>query len=284
VTEHLGELLTGYLDAALTAEERSRVENHLTACGACRADLEELRRNAAAVGNLPELPVAPDFADRVAARLPRPGLAQTLAGLLSAGGRRLPLAAAAVLLLAVGAAYLASRLPTPAPLPVAQGPPAASRQDVDRPEPRQERERATAGVPVPRDTAVAEAPAPRELAAKAAVPIREIRVDAEDLVAAEARLRELAAALGGRVVAAQSEEGGVTLGLEVPAGRYREFVEGLQTVARRDLKEAGRREQPAPPSAAEPRALPAPEREERTTAPVRLTIRLRPALPGRQAP
>ncbi|MGH7407099.1 MAG: hypothetical protein ACREKF_03725, partial [Candidatus Methylomirabilales bacterium] len=257
---------------------------HLAACGVCRADLEELRRNAAAVGNLPELPVAPDFADRVAARLPRPGLAQTLAGLLSAGGRRLPLAAAAALLLAVGAAYLASRLTTPAPLPVGQGPPAASRKDADRSEARQERERATAGVPVQREKAAAEAPAPRDMAAKAAVPIREFRVDAQDLVAAEARLRELAAALGGRVVAAQSEEGGVTLGLEVPADRYREFVEGLQTVARRDLKEAGRREQPAPPSAAAPHTLPAPEGEVSATAPIRLTIRLRPALPGRPAP
>ncbi|MGH7362007.1 MAG: zf-HC2 domain-containing protein, partial [Candidatus Methylomirabilales bacterium] len=38
MTEHLGELLTGYLDAALTAEERTRVENHLAACGVCRAD------------------------------------------------------------------------------------------------------------------------------------------------------------------------------------------------------------------------------------------------------
>ncbi|MCI0370553.1 MAG: zf-HC2 domain-containing protein [candidate division NC10 bacterium] len=273
MTEHLGELLTGYLDAALTAEERTRVEDHLAACGVCRANLEELRRNAAAVGNLPELPVAPDFAGRVTARLPRPGLAQTLAGLLGAGGRRLPLAAAAALLLAVGAAYLASRLTTPAPLPVAQGPPAASRQDVDRPEPRQERERA-----------VAKAPAPRELAAKAGVPIREFRVAAEDLVAAEAHLRELAAALGGRVVAGEREEGGVTLGVEVPAGRYREFVEGLQTVARRDLKEAGRREQAAPPSAAAPQTLPAPEGEVSATAPVRLTVRLRPALPGRPAP
>ncbi|MGH7407675.1 MAG: zf-HC2 domain-containing protein, partial [Candidatus Methylomirabilales bacterium] len=191
MTEHLGELLTGYLDAALTAEERSRVENHLAACGVCRADLEELRRNAAAVGNLPELPVAPDFAGRVAARLPRPGLAQTLAGLLSAGGRRLPLAAAAALLLAVGAAYLASRLTTPAPLPVAQSPPAASPQDVDRPEPRQKQQREAAEAPVPREKAAAETPAPRELAAKAAVPIREFRVDAQDLVAAEARLREL---------------------------------------------------------------------------------------------
>ena len=39
---HVGELLSGYLDGELTQQMRQRVEIHLDACEACRNELEDL--------------------------------------------------------------------------------------------------------------------------------------------------------------------------------------------------------------------------------------------------
>ncbi|GEM_PF-3543074 len=41
--EHLEELLSGYVDEQLTADERARADQHLAACAECRAALEALR-------------------------------------------------------------------------------------------------------------------------------------------------------------------------------------------------------------------------------------------------
>jgi hypothetical protein len=40
---HLQELLSGYVDGQLTADERQRAERHLAECAACRAEVEALR-------------------------------------------------------------------------------------------------------------------------------------------------------------------------------------------------------------------------------------------------
>lgn len=40
---HLEEMLSGYVDDQLTAEERARAEQHLAECAVCRAELEALR-------------------------------------------------------------------------------------------------------------------------------------------------------------------------------------------------------------------------------------------------
>ncbi|HEX6394519.1 MAG TPA: zf-HC2 domain-containing protein [Acidimicrobiales bacterium] len=44
------ELLTEYLEEALPARERSRLEAHLRTCDGCRAYLEQLRATIAALG------------------------------------------------------------------------------------------------------------------------------------------------------------------------------------------------------------------------------------------
>lgn len=41
--EHVGELLSGYLDKELTQQQRQRVELHCDACAECRKSLEELK-------------------------------------------------------------------------------------------------------------------------------------------------------------------------------------------------------------------------------------------------
>lgn len=42
-TEHVGELLSGYLDGELTQQQRQRVTLHCSGCEQCRDDLAELR-------------------------------------------------------------------------------------------------------------------------------------------------------------------------------------------------------------------------------------------------
>ena len=50
--QELVELITSYLDDALTSEERQRLEHHLTYCHACRAYLEQMRATLRLVGRL----------------------------------------------------------------------------------------------------------------------------------------------------------------------------------------------------------------------------------------
>lgn len=47
---HVGELLSGYIDAELTQQERQRVEAHCDGCDKCNGDLIELRALRAKVG------------------------------------------------------------------------------------------------------------------------------------------------------------------------------------------------------------------------------------------
>ena len=42
-TEHVGELLSGYIDGELTQQQRQHVTLHCSGCAQCRADLAELR-------------------------------------------------------------------------------------------------------------------------------------------------------------------------------------------------------------------------------------------------
>lgn len=41
--EHVGEMLSGYIDGELTQQERQRVEVHCDSCEACNGNLRELR-------------------------------------------------------------------------------------------------------------------------------------------------------------------------------------------------------------------------------------------------
>jgi anti-sigma factor RsiW len=50
----LVELVTDYLDGALTAEERARFEAHLEVCRGCRTYLEQIRQTIRLTGRLTE--------------------------------------------------------------------------------------------------------------------------------------------------------------------------------------------------------------------------------------
>ena len=50
--QELVELITSYLDDALTSEEQQRLEHHLTYCHGCRVYLEQMRATLRLVGRL----------------------------------------------------------------------------------------------------------------------------------------------------------------------------------------------------------------------------------------
>jgi predicted anti-sigma-YlaC factor YlaD len=56
----LVELVTEYLEGAMDASERARLEAHLAICRGCRAYLDQMRRTIQAVGHLPPEAVTPD--------------------------------------------------------------------------------------------------------------------------------------------------------------------------------------------------------------------------------
>jgi anti-sigma factor RsiW len=111
--------LSEYVDGELTPAERTALEAHLAACGACRQTLEELRRVVARAQALDDRPPAADL---------WPGIAEHI-GVVSLAARRArrrlsftvpQLAAAAVVLafLSAGSVWLALRfrpLPPRAP-------------------------------------------------------------------------------------------------------------------------------------------------------------------------
>jgi len=57
---NLVELVTEYLEGAMTSSERARLDAHLAVCRGCRAYLDQMRLTIRAVGHLPEESVAPD--------------------------------------------------------------------------------------------------------------------------------------------------------------------------------------------------------------------------------
>jgi hypothetical protein len=54
MAQHPDALLSAYVDAALSREERLTVEAHLHACEACRSDIEQLQGVRSLLANLPE--------------------------------------------------------------------------------------------------------------------------------------------------------------------------------------------------------------------------------------
>ncbi len=57
--KELVELVTEYLEDALTPLDRSRFEEHIMTCPPCRAHLEQMRNTLRVVGRVPE-PISPD--------------------------------------------------------------------------------------------------------------------------------------------------------------------------------------------------------------------------------
>jgi anti-sigma factor RsiW len=57
------ELVTDYLDGALSRPERARFEGHLAACPHCATYLEQIRRTIAALGRIEPDELAPEARD-----------------------------------------------------------------------------------------------------------------------------------------------------------------------------------------------------------------------------
>ncbi len=59
----LVELVTGYLEGALSDADRTRFEEHLEICGACRTYIEQIRLTIEASGQLTEEALEPSARD-----------------------------------------------------------------------------------------------------------------------------------------------------------------------------------------------------------------------------
>ena len=59
----LVELVTEYLDGAMSEPERIRLEAHLEVCRGCRAYLDQMQQTIRTVGHLPEESVTPEAQD-----------------------------------------------------------------------------------------------------------------------------------------------------------------------------------------------------------------------------
>lgn len=67
--ERLRKSLSEYLDGHLSGAARAQVEQHLAACGNCRAEFSKLRRTVELLRDLPRVDAPSDLSDRVVARL-----------------------------------------------------------------------------------------------------------------------------------------------------------------------------------------------------------------------
>lgn len=56
---HPGELISAFLDGELSAEETRRLRTHLSGCGRCAIEIEEMQAVRAAVRSLPALELPP---------------------------------------------------------------------------------------------------------------------------------------------------------------------------------------------------------------------------------
>jgi hypothetical protein len=142
------EQLSALIDDALGAEARSAVEAHLATCAECRRELEQLRGTVALLRAVEPARAPVGFVDRVleAAR-PAPWPRRLVRALLLPWPVKLPVEAAAIVLVAVGVAYVfhaapglqqASRYDSVEPVTTAsdQTAPAPPSPDVTREAPR----------------------------------------------------------------------------------------------------------------------------------------------------
>jgi len=105
-------MLSELADQTLAAAERATCEAHLAACGDCWREWEAFQRMLTLLHGMPRLRAPAGFADRVlgAVQLP-PWHRRLLRGLFVPLPVKLPLEAAALVLVAVGAVYLVQRTP-----------------------------------------------------------------------------------------------------------------------------------------------------------------------------
>src|SRR5262249_53549855 len=127
--------LSALLDDALPLPDRSALEAHLATCADCRRELEQLRGPVTLLARLGPVHAPAGFVDRVMTQAYRPSRRRRLLDALFHPLRvKLPLEAAAVVLVGISALYVYERTPevrqlarpeAPAP-PVALTPPASA--------------------------------------------------------------------------------------------------------------------------------------------------------------
>ena len=104
--------LSPYVDEALSADERARIDAHLQDCTECRGELDRFRQTLTLLQQLdrPRAPVG--FVDRVLAQArPLPWYRRWLARVFLPLPVKLPIEAAALVMLSIGAVYLFQRTP-----------------------------------------------------------------------------------------------------------------------------------------------------------------------------
>jgi hypothetical protein len=104
--------LSALLDDALSVPEHQALEAHLAECAECRRELTQLRGTVALLGRLPPVHAPAGFVDRVMGEAYRPsGPRRLLDALFRPLRVKLPLEAAAVLLVGVSALYVYQHAP-----------------------------------------------------------------------------------------------------------------------------------------------------------------------------
>ena len=104
--------LSPYVDEALSVDERARIDAHLQDCSECRGELDRFRQTLTLLHRLdpPRAPVG--FVDRVLAQArPLPWYRRWLARVFLPLPVKLPIEAAALVMLSIGAVYLFQRTP-----------------------------------------------------------------------------------------------------------------------------------------------------------------------------
>ena len=238
------ERLSGLLDLALAAPERTEVGAHLEGCPDCRRELDRLRATVSLLSRV-ERPRAPvGFVDRVtAAARPVPWYQRLGRRLFLPLGIKLPAQAAAMLVIAVLGVYLLQRTPelkdaarvdreTPVPLAsraatapqvaVSEVPPPAS-PPVELPAKSRDSAEEQSG---------ALAPPPPAMSARRHSAVSGVfgRLNVKNRPAAEQGLADLLARLGGSETGRRQELGATVVDVLVPEARYADFVRGLTTL------------------------------------------------------
>jgi hypothetical protein len=106
------EFMSALVDEAVSVAERQAIESHLATCAECRQELAELRETVSLLKRLPPVHAPAGFVDRVVETAYRPSWPRRIADALFRPLRvKLPLEAAAVVLVGVSALYVYQRAP-----------------------------------------------------------------------------------------------------------------------------------------------------------------------------
>jgi RNA polymerase sigma-70 factor (ECF subfamily) len=253
--------LSAWLDEDLPPAERREVEAHLSGCAPCRQEGERLRRTVALLAGLGRPRAPAGFVDRVLERVePAPWYRRLARGLFVPVPVKVPLQAAAAVLVAIMAVLVYERTPelsrppvVPAPVPAARPaePPAAVEEKARDRGQEFRKERADAERPVRRaeTPAVAAAPAEsraqpeaaREAGKRAAAPasppavlpapepsapLGDVRgrLGARDTGGPEQELAAVVARLGGSLARRDAGSGAMLVEVTVPREAYADLL------------------------------------------------------------